>query len=122
MSPTHSASPTVNSIHCTKHTIFRFRACITIHEIIYSYCAAEEVLDSKGLPFLGSGSARGEITNEGLLVVPPEALEIWARQQHQSTRRSAFVHQMSLRYMSLVGIVGTAVVATYIVPKILQHA
>lgn len=84
--------------------------------------AAEEVLDSKGLHFLGSGSGRGGVTNEGLLLVPPEALDIWARQQHQSTRRSAFVHQMSLRYMSLVGIVGTAMAAAYIVPKILQHA
>lgn len=83
---------------------------------------AEAVLDSKGLPFVGSGSQRGGVTNEGLLLVAPESLEIWARQQHQSTRQSAFIHQMSLRYMSLVGIVGTAMAATYIVPKILQHA
>lgn len=83
--------------------------------------AAEDLLDSKGLTFLGSESMRGGVTNGGILLVTPGVLEIWARQQYQSTRQSVFLHQMSLRYMTLVGLVGAGAAAAYVVPKILLH-
>ena len=46
----------------------------------------------------------------------------WAKQQARGKKGAAFMHTMSLRYSMVFGAASTAVVAAYVVPKIMEHA
>jgi len=76
---------------------------------------------TQGLPTLPVEGRSGSI-NPGALRVPQQAFLDWAQRQARGKSGSAFVHTMSLRYSLVFGAASTAAVATYVVPKIMEHA